>query len=41
MAGRSSRVVFVLALMLAGVLGTTRAWALGEAPGPARPSRST
>jgi NosR/NirI family nitrous oxide reductase transcriptional regulator len=32
MAGRSSRVVFVLALVLAGVLGTTRAWALGEAP---------
>jgi NosR/NirI family nitrous oxide reductase transcriptional regulator len=34
MAGRSSHVLFVLALVVAGLLGVTRAWAFGEPPGP-------
>jgi NosR/NirI family nitrous oxide reductase transcriptional regulator len=33
MAGRFFHVVFVLALVLAGVFGTARAWAFGEPPG--------
>jgi NosR/NirI family transcriptional regulator, nitrous oxide reductase regulator len=32
MAGRSSYIVFVLALVLAGLFGATRAWAMGEEP---------
>ena len=32
MAGRSSYIVFVLALVLAGVFGAARAWAMGEKP---------